>query len=131
MGLLKAAIRAKGGPRLQSNDAIAGLLSHRCALRHRLAVGAVGFTRMLDGVEPSVTGEIHHAAAHGPGAYIVEAKTRSIGHTRCTPLLRSTSRNLVVVDANKIEFPLESELFEHMSALGTAHVRFSERTRRS
>ncbi|TIU15145.1 MAG: cobalt-zinc-cadmium resistance protein, partial [Mesorhizobium sp.] len=37
-------------------------------------------TRMLDGIEPDVIGEIHHAAAHVPGACIVEAKARWIGH---------------------------------------------------
>ena len=39
------------------------------------------FTRLLDGVEPNIVGEIRHAAEHVPGVLrVVEAKARWLGH---------------------------------------------------
>lgn len=46
-------------------------------------------TRMLDGIDPDVIGDIHHAAAHVPAARIVEAKASVTG---CTPTLPSPSK---------------------------------------
>ncbi|ESX47219.1 cation transporter [Mesorhizobium sp. LSHC426A00] len=82
-------------------------------------------TRMLDGIEPSVIEEIHHAAAHVPGAEIVEAKARWIGHKLHADISITVDEALPLSDANRITAALEDELFEHMPALAVANVRFA------
>jgi cation diffusion facilitator family transporter len=81
--------------------------------------------RMLDGIEPGVMDEIHHAAAHVPGAHIVDAKARWIGHKLHADIAIAVNEALPVSEANKITAALEDELFEHMPALAAANVRFS------
>jgi cation diffusion facilitator family transporter len=81
-------------------------------------------TRMLDGVDPGVIDEIHHAAEHVPGIKIVEAKARWIGHKLHAEVAISVDDALPLTAANKIAASLESELFEHMPALAAANVRF-------
>ncbi len=82
-------------------------------------------TRMLDGVEPGVMDDIHHAAAHVPGARIVDAKARWIGHRLHADLAINVDETLPLSAANKIAADLEDELFEHMPALAAANVRFA------
>lgn len=82
-------------------------------------------TRMLDGIEPDVIGEIHHAAAHVPGACIVEAKARWIGHKLHADIAIAVEENLPVSEAKKLMAALEDELFQHMPALAAAKIRLA------
>lgn len=82
-------------------------------------------TRMLDGVEPGVIDEIHHAAEHIPGIKIIEAKARWIGHKLHADVAIRIDENMPLSAANKIAASFESELFEHMPALASANIRFS------
>ena len=82
-------------------------------------------TRMLDGVEPGLVDDIHHAAAHVPGARIVDAKARWIGHKLHADVAIHVDQLLPLSAANKIAADLEDELFEHMPALAAANIRFA------
>ena len=82
-------------------------------------------TRVLDGVEPGVMADIHHAAEHVPGASIVDAKARWIGHKLHVDIAIAADETLQLSEANRIAAVLEEELFEHMPALAAANVRFS------
>ncbi|ESZ35063.1 cation transporter [Mesorhizobium sp. L2C066B000] len=82
-------------------------------------------TRMLDGVEPSVMDEIHHSAAHVPGARIVDAQARWIGHKLHADIAIAVDDGLSVSEANKISAALEDELFQHLPALAGAKIRLS------
>lgn len=82
-------------------------------------------TRMLDGVEPDVIGDIHHAAAHVPAARIVEAKARWVGHRLHADIAIAVEESLPVCEAKKITAALEHQLFEHMPALAAANVRLA------
>jgi len=82
-------------------------------------------TRMLDGIEPGVMDEIHHAAAHVPGAHVTEAKARWIGHKLHADVTIDVDGSLPLSAANKIALTLENELFEHMPALAAANIRFA------
>ncbi|TIL80913.1 MAG: cation transporter, partial [Mesorhizobium sp.] len=59
-------------------------------------------TRMLDGIDPDVIGDIHHAAAHVPAARIVEAKARWIGHRLHADIAIAVEESLPVCEAKKI-----------------------------
>lgn len=82
-------------------------------------------TRMLDGVEPAVIDEIHHAAEHIPGIKIVDAKARWVGHKLHADVAIRIDDTLPLSEANRMATSLESELFEHMPALAVANIRFS------
>jgi len=82
-------------------------------------------TRMLDGVEPGVIDEIHHAAEHIPGIHVVDAKARWIGHRLHADVAISVDETLPLSAANKMANSLENELFKHMPALATANIRFT------
>lgn len=82
-------------------------------------------TRMLDGIEPGVMDEIRHAAEHVPGARIVDAKARWIGHRLHADIAIAADETLPLSEANNIAAALKDELSQHMPALATANVRFS------
>ncbi|ESW82975.1 cation transporter [Mesorhizobium sp. LSJC280B00] len=82
-------------------------------------------TRMLDGIEPGVMDDIRHAAEHVPGARIVDAKARWIGHRLHADIAIAADETLPLSAANKIAAALKDELSQHMPALAEANVRFS------
>ncbi|SDK86903.1 cation diffusion facilitator family transporter [Mesorhizobium muleiense] len=82
-------------------------------------------TRMLDGIDPEVIGDIDHAAAHVPQARIVDAKARWIGHRLHADIAIAVEESLPVSEAQKITAALEHELFEHMPALAAANIRLA------
>jgi hypothetical protein len=83
-------------------------------------------TRMLDGVEPGLVGEIRHAAEHVPGIeQVVDAKARWVGHKLHADVTIAVNDNLTVTAANEISASLQRELFGHLPALEAANVRFA------
>jgi cation diffusion facilitator family transporter len=84
-------------------------------------------TRMLDGIEPDVIAEIHHAAEHVPGIKIADAKARWIGHKLHADVAIDVDDTLMLSDAAKLAASLESELFQHMPAMAVANVRFARK----
>jgi cation diffusion facilitator family transporter len=83
-------------------------------------------TRMLDGVEPGLVGEIRHAAEHVKGVgKVVDAKARWVGHKLHTDVTIAVNDDLTVADANAISASVQRELFSHLPALEAANVRFA------
>lgn len=83
------------------------------------------FTRMLDGVEPGVIDEIHHAAEHVPGIIgITDVRARWLGHELTADVVIDVDDAIPLTNANKIAAALRSELFAHLPALKVANVRF-------
>lgn len=82
-------------------------------------------TRTLDGVEPTVTAEIRHAAEHVPGiARVVDAKARWIGHRLHADVAIAVNDAIPLAAATEIAGALRQELFEHMPALRTVNITF-------
>ena len=82
-------------------------------------------TRTLDGVDPSVTAEIRHAAEHVPGiANVTEARARWIGHELHADVAIDVSQTLSLPAAMAIARNLKAELLDHTPALKTANVTF-------
>ncbi|WP_192385305.1 cation diffusion facilitator family transporter [Mesorhizobium silamurunense] len=83
-------------------------------------------TRMLDGVEPGLVDEIHHAAEHVVGIEkVVEAKARWLGHKLHVDVAIAVNDGLLLAAANNIAASLKAELFAHIPALDVATVRFA------
>lgn len=82
-------------------------------------------TRMLDGVEPEIIEEIHHAAEHIAGVKrIIDARARWIGHRLHADLAIDVGDNLSLTQAKSIAALLHQELLEHLPALRTANITF-------
>lgn len=82
------------------------------------------FTRMLDGTEPEVPGEIRHAAGHVSGVLSVDdVRARWLGHRLAVELEVSIDGNATVRDADVIVSSIEKELLGHLPALGRANIR--------
>ncbi|RWH68475.1 cation diffusion facilitator family transporter [Mesorhizobium sp.] len=83
-------------------------------------------TRMLDGVEPGMVDEVHHAADHVAGIdRVVDAKARWLGHKLHVDVEIAVNDGLLLAAANNIAASLKAELFAHIPALDVATVRFA------
>jgi len=83
-------------------------------------------TRSLDGVDPHIGAEIHHAAEHIPGIQkVVDVKARWLGHKLHTDVSIVVDDALSVADAATIVAALKKELHEHLPPLGTATVQIA------
>jgi cation diffusion facilitator family transporter len=82
------------------------------------------FTRMLDGVEPAITGEIHRAAGHVPGIrQVADVRARWLGHRLAAELDVAVDETTTVAEADRIASALEHELAAHLPAFATARIR--------
>jgi cation diffusion facilitator family transporter len=81
------------------------------------------FTRMLDGIEPSILSEIEHAPAHVPGVQEVHAvRARWLGHKVVADLHITVDRRLSVAESHAIVERVEEALIEHVAAFGGATI---------
>ena len=84
------------------------------------------FTRMLDGVEPSVVDEVRHAAGHVKGiGQITDVRARWIGHRLHVEVAMALDDGLLLGAANDIAQSLREELFEHLPGLAAATISFA------
>lgn len=82
-------------------------------------------TRTLDGVDPSVTAEIRHAAEHVAGIkQVTDARARWIGHELHADVAIAVDQSLSLPAAMAIARNLKVELLDHTPALKTANVTF-------
>ncbi len=82
------------------------------------------FTRMLDGIEPSVTARILHVASHVPLIReVLDVRARWLGHRLAVELDIALDGSATLDAADAITARFERELFEHMPALSTTRIR--------
>lgn len=81
-------------------------------------------TRMLDGVEPGIVEEIHHAAEHVPGIERVHTvQARWIGHRLHADVAVGVPDTATASEVLRVTEALKEELFSHLPALAEANVR--------
>lgn len=80
-------------------------------------------TRMLDGVEPNLISEICHAAEHVPGATLLDAKARWVGHRLHADLAIAVDDNMTAGEIKATAATLERTVRAHVPSLASAHVR--------
>lgn len=82
-------------------------------------------TRSLDGIEPQVASEIHHAAEHVQGINeIRDVKARWIGHKLRADVTIAVDEEQSVAKAMGIAVSLEKTLHEHLPQLGGVTIQF-------
>jgi cation diffusion facilitator family transporter len=107
-------------------DPIVGLLITIAILGIVWQSSKAVLTRMLDGVDPGIIQEIHHAADHVPGvARVTDARARWLGHRLHADVAVSFAEGLSLADAQSAAGALRRELLDHMHELSTVSVTFS------
>lgn len=81
-------------------------------------------TRMLDGVDPAMVGEIRHSAEHVSGIKkVLDVKARWLGHKLHSDVAVLVDGKLSVADADKIGMALKREMLAHIPVLSVVNVR--------
>jgi cation diffusion facilitator family transporter len=76
------------------------------------------FVRMLDGVEPEVLEQVHHAAAHVPGVLgVTDVRARWIGHRLHVEANISVAPDISVAAGHEIAKAVEHQLRHHLTFL--------------
>jgi cation diffusion facilitator family transporter len=86
------------------------------------------FTRLLDGVEPHIVGDIQHAVGHvSEVSEVLGVRARWLGHRLSAELDVAVDGPATVQDAEAVSGKIERELIEHLPALSTARMRVRPR----
>jgi cation diffusion facilitator family transporter len=87
------------------------------------ASGAAMFTRLLDGVEPTVLAEIKYAVRHTPEVHeVTQVRVRWVGHWLHAELNIAVSPQLSVVQGHAIATAVRHQLLHHMPHLANAMI---------
>jgi cation diffusion facilitator family transporter len=106
-------------------DPIAGLLITLAILRIVWEAAKVVFTRLLDGVDPEVVGEIRHASEHAAGVCeVTDVRARWLGHRLHAEINLAASPDMSVAEGHSIALEARHELMHHLPYLSgvTIHV---------
>jgi cation diffusion facilitator family transporter len=91
------------------------------------SAGAV-FSRLLDGVEPNVINEMHHAGEHIEGIIeVVGARARWIGHQLDAEADLVVEAGLSVREGVELADRFRAEVTQHLPALVSLHVAVTEK----
>ncbi len=81
------------------------------------------FTRMLDGVEPSLIDEVRHAAGHVDGVReVAEVRARWIGHRLAVEANIAVDPNLTVAQGHAVANEVNHQLRHHLDCLSLATI---------
>ncbi len=83
-------------------------------------------TRMLDGIDPRLLDDMHHAAGHVAGIEALEAvHARWIGHRLHAELAIRVDNSLTVGEAARVIGTFRQALYQHLPALAEARIRLA------
>src|SRR5215467_6005709 len=104
-------------------DAIIGLVITVAILRIVWESGATIFTRLLDGVDPTVLADITHAIRHTPEVHEVkQVRVRWVGHWLHAELNIAVSPQLSVAQGHAIATAVRHQLLHHVRHLANAVI---------
>lgn len=104
-------------------DPFIGLLITAIILRIIMDSGRTVFTRLLDGVDPEVVGEISHAVNHVAGVQdIGEVRVRWSGHRLHAEVNIAVNPELSVDQGHEIAKEVRHQLLQHLHYLSNATI---------
>lgn len=81
-------------------------------------------TRMLDGVDPALVGEVRHSAEHVAEIdKVLDVRARWLGHKLHADVVVLVNKALSVADADQVSASLKREMLAHIPALSVVNVR--------
>jgi cation diffusion facilitator family transporter len=104
-------------------DAIVGLVITAAILRIVWESGATIFTRLLDGVDPTVLADIAHALRHIPEVQeVTQVRVRWVGHRLHAELNIAVHPHLSVAQGHAIAAEVRHQLLHHVPHLANAVI---------
>lgn len=104
-------------------DPIVGLLISVAIFRIVWQSARSVFSRAIDGVDPNVVDEVHHAIEHVPGVIDVsEARVRWLGHRMRAEVSITVGAGLSVSKGHEIAVEARHQLLHHLAYLSDATV---------
>src|SRR5215471_4355873 len=104
-------------------DPIVGCVITLAMVRIVWDSGAAIFTRLLDGVEPTVLVEVKHAVRHTPEVHeVTQVRVRWVGHWLHAELNIAVSPQLSVAQGHAIATAVRHQLLHHMPHLANAMI---------
>lgn len=104
-------------------DPLVGLLITLAILKIVWDSGKQVFARLLDGVDPEISDELHEAAHHVPGVVEVsEARVRWLGHRLHAELNVAVDSTLTVEQGHTLAKAVQHELLHHLTYLSSATI---------
>jgi cation diffusion facilitator family transporter len=104
-------------------DSIVGFVIALAILRIGWESGVAIFTRLLDGVEPTVLKEIRHAVRHTPEVHeVTQVRVRWVGHRLHAELNIAVRQQLSVAQGHAIATEVQHQLLYHMPHLAHAMI---------
>jgi divalent metal cation (Fe/Co/Zn/Cd) transporter len=86
------------------------------------------FTRLLDGVDPTLTQEIHHAVEQVNGVTVRQVRSRWLGHQLQVHLQLAVAANLSIAEAQISIQSVREQLKQHLPYLREAIVELEPRS---
>jgi cation diffusion facilitator family transporter len=107
-------------------DPVVGLLISALILGIVWQSGRAVFSRLLDGVDPAIVGEIRHAAEHlDEIRAIAGVRSRWLGHQLIAEVDVVVDGQLSIERGDQIAAAFREEVAKHLPALGTLRVTFA------
>jgi cation diffusion facilitator family transporter len=104
-------------------DPIVGLVIAIAILRIVWESGAAMFTRLLDGVDPTVLAEVKHAVQHTPEVHeVTQVRVRWVGHQLHAELNIAVRPQLSVAQGHTIATDVRHQLLHHLPHLANAMI---------
>jgi cation diffusion facilitator family transporter len=104
-------------------DPIVGVVITMAILRLVWESGAAIFTRLLDGVDPTVLEEVRHAVQHTAEVHeVTQVRVRWVGHWLHAELNIAVSPHLTIAQGHAIATEVRHQLLHHMPHLANAII---------
>jgi cation diffusion facilitator family transporter len=104
-------------------DPLVGLLINLLILKIVWDSAREVFSRMLDGVDPAIVDEIHHAAGETPGVReVTQVRVRWLGHRLVAEVHAAVAGDLSVAGGHALAEQLEHTLLHHLPYLSGATI---------
>jgi cation diffusion facilitator family transporter len=104
-------------------DPLVGLVITIAILRLVWESGTAIFTRLLDGVEPTVLAEVKHAVRHTPEVHeLTQVRVRWVGHWLHAELNIAVCPHLSIAQGHAIATEVRHQLLHHMPHLANAII---------
>lgn len=104
-------------------DPLVGLLITLAILKIVWDSGKQVLARLLDGVDPEISDELHEAAHHVPGVLeVTDARVRWLGHRLHAELGITIVATLTVEQGHAIAKAVQHELLHHLTYLSSATI---------
>ena len=104
-------------------DPVIGLVITMAILRIVWESGTMIFTRLLDGIDPTVLAEVTHAIRHMPEVQeVTQVRLRWVGHRLHAELNIAVRRQLSVAQGHTIATAVQHQLLHHVPHLANAII---------